>query len=70
MTGDAAPGADALARFTRDEAALIASVDDSISEVLGWEPDHLIGKPSTDFIHPEDQPSAIAAWFAMLERAR
>jgi diguanylate cyclase (GGDEF)-like protein/PAS domain S-box-containing protein len=66
MTGDAALGADALARFTRDEAALIASVDDSISEVLGWQPDHLIGKPSTDFIHPEDQPSAIAAWFAML----
>ncbi len=66
MTGEAVPGADALARFTRDEAALIASVDDSISEVLGWEPDHLIGKPSTDFIHPEDQPSAISAWFAML----
>ncbi len=66
MTGDVARGADALARFTRDEAALIASVDDSISDVLGWEPDHLIGRPSTDFIHPEDQPSAIAAWFAML----
>ncbi len=66
MTGDAAPGAGALARFTRDEAALIASVDESISDVLGWTPDHLIGKPSTDFIHPEDQPSAIAAWFAML----
>jgi diguanylate cyclase (GGDEF)-like protein/PAS domain S-box-containing protein len=66
MTSDAAPEGEAMARFTRDEAALIASVDDSVSEVLGWAPDHLIGRPSTDFIHPEDQPSAIAAWFAML----
>ena len=67
MTGDAAHGADVAASFTRDEAALIASVDDLITEVLGWTPDQLVGKPSTDFIHPEDQPSAIAAWFGMLD---
>lgn len=66
MSGDAVPGAHAMASFTRDEAALIASVDDSISAVLGWTPDQLIGRPSTDFVHPEDQPSAISMWFAML----
>lgn len=66
MTSNAAPGADATASFTRDDAAFIASVDDSITEVLGWAPDQLIGRPSTDFIHPEDQASAIGAWFAML----
>lgn len=66
MTSGPAPGADAVACFTRDEAALITSVDDAITEVLGWAPDQLIGRPSTEFIHPEDQPSAIAAWFSML----
>ena len=66
MTSDAAQGADAAASFTRDEAAVITSVDESITAVLGWAPDDLVGRPSTDFIHAEDQPSAIAAWFAML----
>lgn len=55
------------ARFLRDEAALIVEVDESMFEVLGWRPGDLIGRPSTEFIHPEDQPSAIAAWFGMLE---
>jgi diguanylate cyclase (GGDEF)-like protein/PAS domain S-box-containing protein len=61
------PDPGVAACFTRDEAALIASVDATITEVLGWAPEELVGKPSTDFIHPEDQPSAIAAWFGMLE---
>jgi diguanylate cyclase (GGDEF)-like protein/PAS domain S-box-containing protein len=57
---------DTAASFTRDEAAVITAVDDSITEVLGWTPGQLVGRPSTEFIHPEDQPSAVAAWFAML----
>ena len=52
--------------FTRDAAALITSVDAAMVEVLGWRPDQLVGRASTDFIHPEDQPSAIGAWFSML----
>jgi diguanylate cyclase (GGDEF)-like protein/PAS domain S-box-containing protein len=65
MTSDAADPA--VACFTRDGAALITWVDASITEVLGWTPDQLVGKPSTEFLHPEDQPSAIAMWFAMLD---
>ncbi len=68
MTSDAVHPESAC--FTRDEAALITSVDASITQVLGWAPAQLIGRPSTEFIHPEDQPSAIAAWFAMLEAPR
>jgi len=52
--------------ITRDATAVITSVDAAMVDVLGWRPEQLIGHPSTDFIHPEDQPSAIAAWFAML----
>jgi diguanylate cyclase (GGDEF)-like protein/PAS domain S-box-containing protein len=53
-------------RLTRDSAAIITSVDDAITDVLGWTPGELIGNPSTEFIHPDDQPSAVAAWFEML----
>jgi diguanylate cyclase (GGDEF)-like protein/PAS domain S-box-containing protein len=52
--------------LVRNDAALITAVDDSIVDVLGWRPDQLIGSPSTALIHPDDQPSAVAAWFAML----
>jgi diguanylate cyclase (GGDEF)-like protein/PAS domain S-box-containing protein len=52
--------------FTRDSAGIITSVDASMTQVLGWSSDQLVGRPSTDFIHPEDQPSAVGAWFNML----
>jgi diguanylate cyclase (GGDEF)-like protein/PAS domain S-box-containing protein len=59
-------GGTVSACFTRDAAALITSVDDAMVEVLGWNPHQLVGRASTDFIHPEDQPSAIGAWTSML----
>src|SRR5438105_8099412 len=52
--------------MTRDNAGLITSVEPSIVEVLGWQPADLVGEPSTTFVHPEDQGSAISAWFEML----
>jgi diguanylate cyclase (GGDEF)-like protein/PAS domain S-box-containing protein len=50
----------------RNEAGVITSIDDSITEILGWRPDQIMGAPSTSFIHPDDQPDAIGAWFAMI----
>lgn len=54
------------ALMTRDAAGVITSVDELITEMLGWQPEQLIGSPSTQFIHPEDQASAIAAWMSMI----
>ncbi len=51
----------------RDAAGVMIFVGAEMSAVLGWRPEELIGRPSTDFIHPEDQASAVAAWFAMLD---
>jgi diguanylate cyclase (GGDEF)-like protein/PAS domain S-box-containing protein len=53
--------------ITRDASAVIMSVSDEITDLLGWSPGELLGHPSTEYIHPEDQPSAVAAWFEMLE---
>jgi diguanylate cyclase (GGDEF)-like protein/PAS domain S-box-containing protein len=52
--------------LVRNEAGVITAVGDSVVDVLGWRPDQLIGRPSTDLIHPNDQASAVAAWFAMV----
>jgi diguanylate cyclase (GGDEF)-like protein/PAS domain S-box-containing protein len=53
--------------IVRDAAAIIISVSAGITDVLGWLPEEFVGHPSTDFVHPEDQPTAIAAWFDMVE---
>jgi diguanylate cyclase (GGDEF)-like protein/PAS domain S-box-containing protein len=67
MRSEVAGGKDATsASFTRNAAAVMTTVDDVMFHVLGWRPDQLVGRPSTDFIHPEDQVSAVGAWFAML----
>ncbi len=50
----------------RNDAALIIEVSGAITEILGWSAEDLVGRPSTSFIHPEDQPSAVAAWFDMI----
>lgn len=66
----ASGGVDASAattcRLLRNDAAIVIQVDDNITTVLGWRPEDLVGSPSTSFIHPEDQASAVAAWFQML----
>jgi PAS domain S-box-containing protein len=53
--------------IVRDAAAVIISIGEEITDVLGWAPGEIIGRPSTDFIHPEDQPNTVAAWFEMIE---
>jgi diguanylate cyclase (GGDEF)-like protein/PAS domain S-box-containing protein len=53
-------------QMTRDVSGVITSVDDGIVELLGWLPEQLVGSPSTSFIHPADQPGAVAAWMDMI----
>ncbi|MHB1582420.1 MAG: sensor domain-containing diguanylate cyclase [Acidimicrobiales bacterium] len=53
--------------MTRDAAGVIISVGPEIERVLGWAPEELVGRPSTELIHPEDQPTAISTWFSMLD---
>jgi diguanylate cyclase (GGDEF)-like protein/PAS domain S-box-containing protein len=50
----------------RNEAAVITEIEASVVDVLGWQPEQMVGVPSTNFIHPEDQGTAVGAWFAML----
>jgi PAS domain-containing protein len=51
----------------RNIVGVIYSVDGSVVDLIGWRPDEMIGSSSTRFIHPDDQPGAIAAWVKMLD---
>jgi diguanylate cyclase (GGDEF)-like protein/PAS domain S-box-containing protein len=68
MSSDPTPPTEGpLATLTRDAASIIISVGAGMIEVLGWRPEDLLGRPSTEFLHPEDQPNAIVAWFEMID---
>jgi PAS domain S-box/diguanylate cyclase (GGDEF) domain len=50
----------------RNDVALIVAAEGAVREVLGWSVDELVGLASTTLVHPEDQASAVGAWFDML----
>jgi diguanylate cyclase (GGDEF)-like protein len=56
-----------IVHMTRSGVGLISSVDGSCYDLLGWRPEQMVGTSSTKFIHPDDQPSAIAAWVMMID---
>jgi diguanylate cyclase (GGDEF)-like protein/PAS domain S-box-containing protein len=55
-----------VVHIRRTETAIITAVSDGIVDLLGWAPEELIGRPSTEWVHPDDQAGAIQAWMAML----
>jgi diguanylate cyclase (GGDEF)-like protein/PAS domain S-box-containing protein len=57
---------DVVCRLRRDTLGLITYVDETISTILGWRPEQMIGWGSIDLVHPDDQPAAVAAWFEMM----
>jgi diguanylate cyclase (GGDEF)-like protein/PAS domain S-box-containing protein len=66
VAGESGEQANVVCRLTRDTLGLITYADDSISSILGWRPEQIIGWGSIDLVHPDDQPAAIAAWFEMM----
>ncbi len=50
----------------KTETSVILSVDEALSQLLGWAPDEMVGHRSIEFVHPEDHPSAISTWMDML----
>jgi diguanylate cyclase (GGDEF)-like protein/PAS domain S-box-containing protein len=54
-----------LATMRKDAAALIIGADPAVTEILGWEPDELIGRRALDIVHPDDQSLVIESWVRM-----
>jgi diguanylate cyclase (GGDEF)-like protein/PAS domain S-box-containing protein len=55
--------------LVRNDVAVIVAAAGAVREVLGWSAEELIGMASTSLVHPEDQASAVGAWFEMLGEA-
>ncbi len=66
VPGPSTEGMAKVVRVRKDGIAVLQHVDRSVVEVLGWEPDGLIGKRSLDLIHPDDHELAITSWMDML----
>ena len=50
----------------KDGLGTIESADDRVCQMLGYEPDDLVGRRSLEIIHPDDHPRAIDSWLDML----
>lgn len=46
---------------TGDNAGRITWISESVTSVLGWVPDDLVGRPFSEFVHPEDLPTVARA---------
>jgi diguanylate cyclase (GGDEF)-like protein/PAS domain S-box-containing protein len=58
-----------FARATKNEVAVITGTDGALSEILGWPAAELVGRPTLQFVHPDDRETGIEAWMEMLETA-
>ncbi len=55
-----------IARLWKDDHAVIVKVDEAMTKLLGWSREEMVGRRSTEFIHPDDHSLAIDNWMEML----
>lgn len=48
--------------------AIITSIDDRATRMLGWTPEQMVGARSVEFLHPDDHERAVANWMEMLSK--
>ncbi len=68
--GDVQPSRPRYATLRQDQAAHVLECDEAFTQMFGWTPEDVIGKPSLDLIHPDDQARAIEGWMSMLATRR
>jgi diguanylate cyclase (GGDEF)-like protein/PAS domain S-box-containing protein len=57
-----------FATIHKDELSFLVHVDEAIRQILGWEPEEMLGRRSLEFVHPDDHALAIDNWMQMLAR--
>jgi diguanylate cyclase (GGDEF)-like protein/PAS domain S-box-containing protein len=56
-------GTPRLARITKSDIAVILTIDEATTKILGWTEEEMVGRTSLDFVHPDDQVLAMESWF-------
>lgn len=46
--------------------AVVTDVDERTTRMLGWTADQMIGRRSSEFVHPDDQERAVSNWLELL----
>jgi diguanylate cyclase (GGDEF)-like protein/PAS domain S-box-containing protein len=57
------------ARFAcarKDGLAVLLEIDEAFTQILGWEPEEVLGRRSRDLIHPDDETLAVDNWMNIL----
>jgi diguanylate cyclase (GGDEF)-like protein/PAS domain S-box-containing protein len=54
------------ATMHKNMTALITDIDENVTKMLGWTREQIVGSRSSEFMHPEDQERAVAAWMQLL----
>jgi PAS domain S-box-containing protein len=57
-----------ICTIDRDEVSVLLALGPTVSQILGWSDQELVGKKTLDLIHPDDRPPAIANWMETLGR--
>lgn len=55
-----------FARMRKDQLGVITEIDEATTQLLGWTPEEIVGRRSSELIHPDDRDLAIASWLEML----
>ena len=56
------------AALSKNMFAVMTTIDERTTRMLGWKPDQMVGLRSIEFIHPDDQERALSNWMEMLSR--
>lgn len=57
-----------ICRLYKDARANIVEVDAAVEPMLGWRREDLVGGRHLDFVHPDDGPTVVETWIALLSR--
>lgn len=55
-----------VARTVKNMAAVFTAADPNVTAMLGWAPEELLGRRSSEFVHPDDAERAIGTWMQLL----
>ncbi len=53
----------------KSDIAVFVEIDDATTQMLGWTRAEMVGRPSLDFVHPDDHDRAIESWMDMLSNS-
>ncbi|HZU71174.1 MAG TPA: diguanylate cyclase [Acidimicrobiales bacterium] len=62
------PSRPRLAVIEKDDVSTIRAIDEATTALLGWSGEDMVGRPTLDFIHPDDHARAIDNWMEMIAR--